>query len=223
MSSLRDTTYLLARKTAEEYRNKGYKVSLDMPIDFLPGFIADVVASKDNETKVIEVKSRSSLGANPKIAELARIIDTKPGWSFELVLVAEPEKVDSPQGTHPFKVETILQKIKEAENARASGFSEAAFLLAWSACEASVRELVAAEDASDSRIAAPDYVLKQAVFQGLLSHEDYDSLTTMRKYRNAIAHGFEVDSFDDKLTTELINMVKRMMAANPPASDDSDL
>ena len=68
VSSLRDTAYLLARKTADEYRNKGYKVSLDMPLDFLPGFRADVVVSKDGETKVIEVKSRSSLGANPKLS-----------------------------------------------------------------------------------------------------------------------------------------------------------
>ena len=128
VSSLRDVAYLLARKTADEYRNKGYKVSLDMPLDFLPGFRADVVVSKDGETKVIEVKSRSSLGANPKIVELARIIDTKPGWSFDLVLVAEPEIVDSPQGAHPFKDEAILQRIEEAENTLAAGILSGCFL-----------------------------------------------------------------------------------------------
>ena len=221
VSSLRDVAYLLARKTADEYRNKGYKVSLDMPLDFLPGFRADVVVSKDGETKVIEVKSRSSLGANPKIVELARIIDTKPGWSFDLVLVAEPEIVDSPQGAHPFKDEAILQRIEEAENTLAAGFSQAAFLLAWSACEASLRDLVAEEDISDSQITRPDYVLKQAVFQGLLSHDDYDSLTTMRKYRNAIVHGFSVDDFGNELTTGLINVAKRIMAAKTQGADDS--
>ena len=221
VSNLRDTAYLLARKTADEYRNKGYKVSVDMPLDFLPGFRADVVVSKDGETKVIEVKSRSSLGANPKIVELARIIDTKPGWSFDLVLVAEPEIVASPQGAHPFKGEAILQRIEEAENTLAAGFSQAAFLLAWSACEASLRDLVAEEDISDSQITRPDYVLKQAVFQGLLSHDDYASLTTMRKYRNAIVHGFSVDNFGNELTTGLINVAKRIMAAKTQGADDS--
>ena len=34
--------YLLTHKRAEEYRNRGYKVSLEVPLDFLPGFRADL-------------------------------------------------------------------------------------------------------------------------------------------------------------------------------------
>ena len=213
--------YFLVRKVADEYRDQGYEVSVDAPLDFLPGFRADVIARKGGETKVIEVKSRSSLGQNPKVVELAQTIDGKPGWSFELVVVAEPEKVESLQSAQPFTREVITQRIKEAENALASGFSEAAFLLAWSACEASVRDLVATEDKVDLQVTTPEYILKQAVFQGLLPHDDYEELKSLQKYRNAIVHGFTVEQFTDELTMQLIETVRRMETAKTQQSNES--
>ena len=203
--------YLLARKTAEEYRSKGYEVSVEAPLDFMPGFRADLIARKDAEVKVIEVKSRSSLAANPKLIELARIIDSKPGWSFELLLVAEPEKLDSPEGAHPFEGKNILRRIEEAEKALESGLSEAAFLLAWSACEAAIRVLIAAQGVSSTGINTSGYVLDQAIFQGVISRDEYHNLTSMRKYRNAIIHGFSLDDFSDELASGLIETVRRMV------------
>ena len=85
--------YLLTRQAAEEYRNQGYEVTLEAPLDFFPGFHADLLARKNNEVRVIEVKSRSSLNAVPQLAELVQIIDSKPGWDFELLLVVVPRDV----------------------------------------------------------------------------------------------------------------------------------
>ena len=136
-----DSEYLLTHKTAEEYRGKGYEVVFEAPLDFLPGFSADLLVRKGDDVRVIEVKSRSSLAADPKISELARLIDAKPGWSFELVLVSEPEKLDSPEGARSFESERILQRIEEAEKSLQAKLPEAAFLLAWSASEAVIREL----------------------------------------------------------------------------------
>ena len=205
-----NTEYLLTRKTAEEYRNRGYEVSLETPVDFLPGFHADLIARKGDETKVIEVKSRSSLAAIPQIGELARIVDSKPGWSFELLLVGEPEKLDSPEGAHSFSEKNILQRIEEAEQALESGLPAAAFLLAWSACEAMIRELIAAEGVPDAGIATSGHVLGQAIYQGVISRDEYRNLIEFRKYRNAIIHGFNVDDFNDEFVAELIETVRRM-------------
>ena len=38
--------YLLTQKTAEEYRSRGYEVLLEAPLDFLPGFTADLLVRK---------------------------------------------------------------------------------------------------------------------------------------------------------------------------------
>ena len=202
--------YLLTRKRAEEYRSRGYEVSLEVPLDFLPGFHADLIARKGDETRVIEVKTRSSLASMPQISELARIVDSKPGWSFELLLVGEPEKVDSPEGASAISGGMILQRIEEAEQALASGLSEAAFLLAWSACEAATRELIALEGIADPGVPISAHVLDQAVYQGVISRGEYKTLAGFQKYRNAIVHGLNVDDFGDELVAELIETVRRM-------------
>ena len=52
---------------------------------------------------MIEVKSRRSLAADARISELAPAVDSRPGWSLDLLLVAEPEKLDSPEGARSFE------------------------------------------------------------------------------------------------------------------------
>ncbi len=210
---IEDTAFLenlIVDRTAEEYRRKGYEVSLEAQLDFLPGFSPDLVARKGDETIVIEVKARSSLAANPKIKEFAQVIRSRPGWSFELVLVAEPEKLDSPEGANPLGREGIMEQINKAEKALESNFPEAAFLLAWSACEAVVREMNASQGVSSKGISTPSYVLNQAVSQGVISRDDYNELSGMMRYRNAIVHGFSLNDFSDKLVKDLIKSVRRM-------------
>ena len=208
-----DTEYLLAHKTAEEYRSKGYEVSLEAPLDFFPGFQADLLVRKGDEAKVIEVKSRSSLAANPRISQLARIINSKPGWSFELLLVGEPEKLDSPEGAHSLEGEDILRRIGEAEKTLEAGLPEAAFLLAWSAYEAATRELIAAQGVLDIGITTSRHVLDQAIYNGVISRDEYNNLTEMLKYRNAIAHGFSPSDFSVELATEFIETAQRIITA----------
>ena len=216
-----ETEYLLTRKTAEEYRSKGYEVLLEAPLDFMPGFRADLLVRKGDETRVIEVKSRPSLAADPKISELARLIESMPGWTFELVLVGEPEKVDTPEGARSFESEKIVQRVEEAERSLQAKMPEAAFLLAWSASEAVIRVLLAAQGVSSTSITSPGYVLDQGVYHGVISRDDYDALTRMRKYRNAIVHGFGTDDFDDDLVAELIATIRRIMTT-PALRDGSN-
>ena len=207
-----DSEYLLARKTAEEYRSNGYDVQLEVPLDFFPNFRADLLVRKGDEVKVIEVRSRPSLAADPRISELAQLIESKPGWSFELLLVGEPERVDSPADARSFEGQGILRRLEQAEMSLGAGIPEAAFLLAWSAGEAAIRELIAAEGVSDPRITSPRVVLDQAVFRGVISREEYDCLAGMLKYRNAVVHGFDPGEFSVELVPELIEMVRRIIA-----------
>ena len=186
---------------------------MEAPLDFMPGFRADLLVRKGDEARVIEVKSRPSLAADPKISELARLIESMPGWTFELILVGEPEKVDSPEGASSLESDGILQRMEEAERSLQAELPEAAFLLAWSASEAVIRELLAAQGVSGKSITSPGYVLDQGVYHGVISRNDYDSLTRMRKYRNAIVHGFGTDEFNGELVTELIATVRRIMTA----------
>jgi len=49
------------------------------------------------------------------------------------------------------------------------------------------------------------------VSNGVISRDDYNFLTNVMKYRNALAHGFKTIDFDPVLVTELINITKRLL------------
>ena len=200
-------------KKAAEYRSRGYEVSQDAPLDFLPGFIADLVVRKDDETRVIEVKTRTSLGVTPQMTELAEAISARPGWSFELLVVSEPERLDAPESAQPFTESHIDRRIDQAEKILAMGFAEAAFLLAWSACEAAVRVLAAAEGVEIRRATHSGYILGQAVYHGAISRNDDAYLSEMLAYRNAIVHGLDVPDFDDERARELIVAARKLQQA----------
>ena len=204
--------YILTRQTAEEYRKKGYEVTEEVPLDFLPGFYADLVVRKDDEVKVIEVKSRASLAATPRIRDLAKVIESQPGWSFELLLVGEPEKLDSPEESFAFERASIHQRIKEAESLLGLGHPDAALVLAWSACEAAARLAVSEEGIPGEGITRPEFVIDQAVYLGIVSRAEYNHLRDVQKYRNAIVHGFSHDGFDDNLVTDLTETVRNILS-----------
>ena len=201
-------------------RPASHEVLIQAPLDFLPGFTADLLVRKGDEVKVIEVKSRPSLAADPKISELARSIESKSGWTFELLLVSEPEKLDSPEGAHSFVSEDIFHRIAEAEKALQAGLPEAAFLLAWSAHEATIREVISEQGVPDTRITGPGYVLDQAVFHGVISRDEYKTLKEMLKYRNAIVHGFRLSDFRADLVVELIRAARNIISGASDTKDD---
>ena len=205
-------------KKAAEYRSRGYEVFQEIPLDFMPGFIADLVVRKDGETRVIEVKTRTSLAVTPQMTELAEAISARPGWSFDLLLVGEPERLDAPESAQPFTESHIDRRINQAEKVLAMGSAEAAFLLAWSACEAAVRVLAAAEGVEIRRATHSGYILGQAVYHGAISRNDDAYLSDMLAYRNAIVHGFDVPDFDDERARELIAAARKLLQA----SADSD-
>ena len=110
----------------------------------------------------------------------------------------------------------ILQRVEEAERSLQAGSPEAAFLLAWSACEATIRELLSAQGVSKASITSPRFVLDQAVFHGVISRDEHDKLSHMLKYRNVLVHGFDADDFSGALVRDLISAMRRITSSATP-------
>ena len=196
---------------AAEYKAKGYQVLRDTPLDFLPGYRADMVVKNGYEIKVVEVKTRPSLMVNPALAEFERIINARPGWRFELLLVGEPERAAEGENAQALDEAGILSRLAQAQTALNAGLAEAALLLAWTAAQAQVRIMVEAEGVAIKRVTTPDYVLSYAVYLGAIERNDADRLREIAECRNSIAHGFEVSDFTDALVAELIAKVKSLL------------
>ena len=201
---------------ADEYRKMGYDVAQGVELDFLPSFRADLLARKGDEAIIVEVKTRAGLTPPEQITELMEAVKSRPGCSFELVLVGEPEKADAPApDAAPLSAGSIIGRLEQAERMMADGAADIAFLLAWPASEAALRALLAEAGVPPERMAAPNDVFGQAVFHGLMSQEDYRRFSDMRKYRNAIVHGFEAEDFDSPMASTLIGMARQFAAYDP--------
>jgi hypothetical protein len=125
-------------------------------------------------------------------------------------MVGEGKEVNTPEGAHPFERVDILRGIDAVEKLIALGFSEPALLLAWSALEGILRLLTAEEGIVLDHL-NPLYILKQTVIKGVISRDDYNFLTHVMKYRNALIHGFKPIDFDPNLVKDLISTTKRLL------------
>lgn len=203
-----------AHELAEEYRRRGYAVieapSQEQLPDFLAGYHPDLLIRKGEEAIIVAVKTRASLTKEPHIRELARLLRTRPNWTFELVIVGDGEQWRAPEGARPFVREDILNNTAAAEHLLEAGYAEAALLLAWSAVEAAVRLLTEEEQIVLDRL-MPLSVLKQAVMHGVISREEYRLLTKIVEYRNALIHGFKPSHFEPTYVTDLTSTTKRLL------------
>ena len=142
-----DTTTELERKRlqelAREYREKGYEVIVEPRKNALPNFLSDyqpdMIARNDEESVVVEVKSRSSLAHSEYLQSLADRIKEKAGWRFELVITnPKEESVSKQASTLPSEVE-LVNRIQETRKLMTSGHKEAALLLGWATAEGALR------------------------------------------------------------------------------------
>ena len=187
----------LLSEVAEDYGREGYEVILHphpstLP-DFLRGYRPDLLARRDDESVVVEVKSGPvRRPQRDPFREIARVVEEHPGWRFELVVrnaapIPEPEA--PAEGRPSLTGSDAARALADAEDLVSSGRPEAALLWAWSAAEATLRLLASAEGV-DLRRPDAAYLLKQLALEGVVSREDYDVLRRSLRARNAVAHGF---------------------------------
>lgn len=198
---------------AEEYRGQGYDVAVEpapheLP-DFLSGYRPDLIVTRGGETTVVEVKSRRSLAAEAQAREIARLVEGRPGWRFELVIVGS-EPPDPPLGSVAFDHTGVQRTLEEARSLLNNGYTGPALLSGWAALEAALRLLLNAEGVELRRL-APAYLLKQAAEEGIISRDDYRSLSALMAERNAIAHGFESESISPTNVSGLLELAQRLL------------
>jgi hypothetical protein len=187
----------LARQIADDYRAKGYEVTLQPPPDLLPPDLAayapDVLARKGDEAVVIEIRSRPTSRGQPPLEGLARAVRALPGWRLELVL-AEPDiAFPLPESTLPWSEREAAGALDEAEALLEAGHAEAALLIAWAGTEATLRLVAEREGVAAERNEA-NFLLERLTTEGVLAQREYQVLRGALSLRNAIAHGLKPDT-----------------------------
>ena len=184
----------------------------------MPGFRPDIVAIKGDDQRVIEVKRRMTLRTDAAIAELARAIESEPGWSFDLILIPEAQQLAAPDGSQPLGVDGALHRVSAAEHLLDAGNPESSLLVAWSACEAVLRTLLEIETGARDEVSPTSQLVDSATMHGVITHEDRDYLKQLLPLRNAVAHGMSHADIEGDVVLDLTEFVRRLSEDIPARS-----
>lgn len=199
---------------AQLYQVQGYEVTRTPHLSWLPeplaGYRPDLLLRKGDEILVVEVKSREELASSTQIRDLARAIESRPGWRLQLVVLGSDERTLSLREARPLEEEEILDRIEEARELESS-FPEAGLLFAWATAEAALR-LAALREGIVLKRFDPMYLLKELATNAAISQEDYYTLVEIMKMRNALAHGLKPESFNASSTETLLAITQRLLA-----------
>lgn len=205
---------------AREYRRQGYDVTLDPTSDQLPDFLAsfrlDMVAHHPQENVVVEVRSQESLTKAPELDAIAKAVQDKDDWRFELVVTNPKEQ--SWLGIQDAKLlgqADINYRLQEVHNLVTQEYGEAAFLLAWSVLEAVLRRTAQAQNI-DLGQGTPPYLLKSLFTYGLLNQEQYQTLQNGLQTRNLLLHGYKPKQSFAILLHELLIITEQLVTHETP-------
>ena len=203
------------RAIASRYESRGYRVAVRPGPDLLPEQLRcmqpDLLASNSKENVVVEVRSKASIARTGEPKRIAQAVASLPGWRFELV-ITNPELLNSV----PVRGETLSEReidarLAEAKALRSSGHLSAAFLMAWSAAEASLRR-IAFKNGLDTAGYSPAALYKELYSLGVISRKAYEAFAAVVPARNTLVHGFRISetALKDKIAS-LIATVDRLL------------
>lgn len=205
-----------ALQLAQEYQDRGYEVLLEPSVENLPDFLKkyrpDLIAIRESESVLIEVKSRSALNSssNRYLSDLAQLVEQQPGWRFELVITNPEDIAYSRQVEESLQRSEIESRIEVAKQL-ATQQVESAFIYSWSLVEATLRLIVQKEELNLQRF-SPLYLVKALAIEGIISKSEYQLLMNAISLRNAIVHGFKTtQQLTPDSVYELIEVMEQLL------------
>jgi hypothetical protein len=198
---------------ANRYRKAGYRVSQEPTAKARPKFLGtlvpDLIAKKDDERIIIEVKHLDSAKNKSQLGKIASLVESQPGWRLELVLYEEEQELPKrPQYPSPKSIRTA---IREADAIFNQGHTAAALMLACSAFEAAAKRAISkVEDRYAYKLTSNDLV-KRLVFHGFLTEGELEVAHKAILRRNQIVHGRLKRPVSEKMLNEICKFTGRLL------------
>jgi hypothetical protein len=199
---------------AEWYAHRGYRVSASPSAEELPEFLRtlapDVIAQRDGENIVVQIKT-SGAGGFDKVQRLAHAMEHRAGWTLQVVYLDIPDFEWQPPARLPGVLGLMarLQALKSPTNDDDEG--RLRFLLLWSIIEAAARHRLSSHGISPTARISSSALIKLLVSDGFIEDNEYAVLRRGLAVRNAIAHGFLNQELDPKLFSQLQRSARRLL------------
>jgi hypothetical protein len=193
------------KQYADWYSQQGYQVSVEpspreLP-DFLRNLAPDMIARRNGENIVVEIKT-SSPASFEQVQRLARALEHRAGWKLQVVYadLADPEW--APPTELP-DISELLTRLGAVGGADEGDHSAPQFLLLWSIIEAAGRHRLSSLKIPPTRRISSSALLKMLLTEGIIEEDNYAVLRHGLAVRNAIAHGFLNQPIDETLSEQL--------------------
>jgi hypothetical protein len=208
------------KQYADWYSQQGYRVSVAPPPRELPEFLRtlapDMIAHRDGENIVIEIKT-SSPTSSEQVQQLARALEHRAGWRLQVVYVdlADPEW--EPPARLPETADLLARLNSLNRPDKEDDQSRVQFLLLWSIIEAAARHRLSSLKISPTRRISSSALIKMLLTEGIVEEDLYTELRRGLAVRNAIAHGFLNQAVDAALFEEIREAAQGLLAADGKA------
>jgi REase_AHJR-like len=209
-------------EAADGYRQEGYTVEVRPSGACLPGFLADLhpdlIARKNGEQVVAQVRRLAELRGDKDVSHLAAVVNAEPGWRFDLIVPAPNHapteawaEADEPSDAD------INALLDEARKLLDLQLHRPALVAAWAAVEAAMRHLARKEQVPLER-RSPRFVLNTLASAALLSRADYERLDESLRWRDAVIHGMQPNGLGSEEPSALLDIARRLLDWAPAAA-----
>ena len=180
-------------KVARRYRREGYEVDVDAAHDdilsLLGNYQPDLVAKREGEVVIVEVKSAKEFGRSAGIGRISNLVQSIPGWRFDLVIPEREHADPTLEGSNTMTRKDMARLVNEFENLLRDDHIEAATLIGWSVLEGLLRLRLVNQDIEDDHLYVSMGLLNRCLAEGVVTQREYDQLSKFLDIRNRIAHG----------------------------------
>ena len=200
------------RAAARQYRKQGYEVvehprGVRLP-PFLNRFSPDLIATRDDDHVVLEIKRREELKGSNEFVALAAAVEQQAGWRLELIHLAS--RKPAVVGSDAAQLARLVARSLMVQDA---GLHDAALIYALSVLEELIRDVAAQHRAKTYQLSTRA-IVSDLVFLGVLSETAADALDRAWERRDRIMHGSMADQGSDRAAiTELIQVCREVQAA----------
>jgi hypothetical protein len=214
------------KQYAEWYSRQGYEVLIEPSLQKLPDFLRtlapDLIARRDGENIVVEIKT-SSPDSFEQVQRLASAVEHRPGWKLQVVYADLPDPEWEPPSNLPDTADLLTRVVSMDRVHGDDDQSRLQFLLLWSIIEAAARHKLSLHKIPPTRRISSSALIKMLLTEGIIEEDDYAVLRRGLAVRNAIGHGFLNQPIDAVLFEELRKDARALLQVGgrrwPPLQD----
>jgi hypothetical protein len=200
------------RQIAASYRKQGYRVTAPAAPDALPAFLEDchpdLIAEKDGDNVVIEVKPARALKGTNDLVRLAERVAAQPGWRLELVALKSQD--DDEALLAPDWLGQMLQPATPGANEVTSAIYLVE-VLTYLLLGVALRNNLRLRDKSPERVA------HELAFAGVIDETCLARIRNILAWRNSLMHGLTVSPSPADQSAEIEKLCRELhaQAQNP--------